>query len=205
MCFSIFGDVYLTVTKYYLTMFLAPKKISLLLLICSTSLMSVCQTAIYSVTSGNIAFKSEAPLELIQAASSDLKGAINVEEGSFAFSVDMRSFEGFNSPLQREHFNENYMESKKFPKATFIGKIIEKTDFAREGEYTIRAKGRLTIHGVSRERIIKSQLKVSKGKIYVQSNFTVLLDEHDIAIPKIVHQKIAEEIFVKLDAELAKL
>jgi polyisoprenoid-binding protein YceI len=156
---------------------------------------------IFSVKKGGINFVSDAPLEVIKASSNELKGIIDTEKNTFAFSIDMQSFQGFNSPLQKEHFNENYLETKQHRKATFAGKIIEEVDLTKDGSYTLRAKGKLDVHGVSNERIIKSDLTVKDGKFRVKSNFTVLLSEHDIAIPKIVYQKIAEEIKVEVDAE----
>lgn len=159
---------------------------------------------IFRCENGKVGFKSDAPLEVIQAKSSKLRGAIDSENQTFAWTVDVKTFEGFNSPLQREHFNENYMESKKYPKASFTGKIIEAIDFQKDGTYSIRAKGQLNIHGVEQERIIKSQLEVSGNKIKIQSSFGVPLSDHNITIPKIVYQKIAEEITITVDAELVK-
>lgn len=159
---------------------------------------------IFRCENGKVGFKSDAPLEVIQAKSSKLRGAIDSENQTFAWTVDVKTFEGFNSPLQREHFNENYMESKKYPKASFTGKIIEAIDFQKDGTYSIRAKGQLNIHGVEQERIIKSQLEVSGNKIKIQSTFGVPLSDHNITIPKIVYQKIAEEITITVDAELVK-
>lgn len=148
---------------------------------------------------GTIHFKSEAPLELIEATSKKLKGALNPAEHTFAFSVANNSFEGFNSALQREHFNENYMESVKYPTCTFTGKIIEDIDYTADGTYNVRAKGKLAVHGVEQERIIKATMQIKKGVISVSSDFTVPLADHNITIPKIVNQKIAEEIFVDLN------
>lgn len=159
---------------------------------------------IYKTIKASAYFKSDAPLEIIEAKSSRLKGVINAENQTFAFSISIQSFQGFNSPLQQEHFNENYLESLQYQNATFTGKIIEKIDFLKDGKYTIRAKGKLTIHGVTQERIIKSILEIKKGKLYAKSNFTVLLDEHKIRVPKIVHQKIAKEIMVSIDAVFKK-
>ena len=155
-------------------------------------------------TSGSVDFKSDAPLEMIEASSQNLKGVIDPANNRFAFSIPIKSFQGFNSPLQREHFNENYMESDKYPTATFEGKIIENIDYSANGLHIIRAKGALTIHGVTQERIIRSELEVKDGDFHVTSQFTVLLKEHDISIPKIVNQKIAEEIFVEVKAVFAK-
>lgn len=157
---------------------------------------------VYSTKSGEIHFLSKAPLEMIEANSKTLSGAIDGNHRTFAFAVPITSFQGFNSGLQREHFNENYMESDKYPAATFKGKIIEEIDFGANGTYTVRAKGMLNIHGVEVERIIKSTLSVINGKISIKSEFEVPLAEHKIKIPKIVNQKIAEKIFVKVNAEL---
>ena len=150
----------------------------------------------YRSVTGEIHFKSDAPLELIEARSDKLQGVIDATKRNFAFKVSIKKFDGFNSSLQREHFNENYLETDEFPTATFSGRIIEKIDFSKDGVYQIRAKGKLKIHGVTQERIIKSTLEIKGDKLLVNSKFTVLLVEHNIAIPKIVYQKIAEEIAV---------
>ena len=85
--------------------------------------------SIFRCDNGKVSFKSDAPLEVIKAKSAKLRGAIDPANQSFAWTVEIKTFEGFNNPLQREHFNENYMESKRYPKASFVGKIIEKIDF----------------------------------------------------------------------------
>ncbi len=108
----------------------------------------------------------------------------------------MESFQGFNSALQKEHFNENYIESDKYLDASFSGKIIEDTDFTKDGNYTIRAKGNFIVHGISQERIIKSDMIIKEGKINVHSAFTVMLTDHNIPIPKVVKDKLADEIKV---------
>ncbi len=157
---------------------------------------------VYSTKTGEINFLSKAPLEMIEANSKILSGAIDATNRTFAFAVPITSFQGFNSGLQREHFNENYMESEKYPTAAFKGKIIEEIDFGANGTYTVRAKGMLNIHGVEVERIIKSSLIINNGNLIIKSEFEVPLAEHKIKIPKIVNQKIAEKIFVKVNAEL---
>lgn len=151
---------------------------------------------------GRIHFRSDAPLELIEATSEELSGVLEPSSNSFAFAVNIRSFMGFNSPLQREHFNENYLESRKFPRATFTGRLIENIDFAVPGTYDVRAKGQLDIHGIRQERIIKGKMKIGEDLIRITASFSVLLEEHQISIPKIVYQKIAEEIRVEMDIRL---
>jgi len=160
------------------------------------------QSPVLGTKSGIITFSSDAPLELIRASSKELRGKFDISKKLFAFTVNINSFTGFNSPLQREHFNENYMESVQYPSASFSGKIIEDIDFTKDGSYTIRAKGNLSIHGVVQERIIKSDLVVKDGKININSNFTVLLVDHNIPIPKVVHEKLASEIKVEVKADL---
>jgi polyisoprenoid-binding protein YceI len=155
---------------------------------------------LYQITKGRIDFKSEAPLEIIKASSNDLIGLLDISKKNFSFKVVIHSFQGFNSPLQKEHFNENYLESDRYPDASFKGKIIEDADFSVDGTYQLRAKGILTIHNVSQERIIKSDVTVKNNVITVHSNFTVLLSDHNIPIPKVVNQKLANEIKVDVNA-----
>ncbi len=162
----------------------------------------VAPDGVFRCENGKVSFKSDAPLEVISAKSTRLRGAIDTAKQTYAWSVDIKTFEGFNSPLQREHFNENYMESKKYPKSSFAGKIIENIDFQKNGTYSVRTKGQLNIHGVEQERIIKTQVEVNGNKLRVQATFTVLLADHNITIPKVVYQKIAEEITVTVNAEL---
>jgi hypothetical protein len=137
--------------------------------------------------------------------SNDLAGKLNIDKKEFAFKVKMNSFEGFNSPLQKEHFNENYLESGRFPYAYFSGKIIEDIDFTKDGAYTARAKGNFVLHGVSQERIIKSDILIKNGVISIASDFTVLLLDHNIPIPKVVHEKLASVIKVGVKATIRHL
>lgn len=156
----------------------------------------------YKVSSGSISFRSDAPLELIKAQSSELKGAVLTEKKQFAFIIAVKTFKGFNSPLQQEHFHENYLESNKYPTASFEGKIIEDIDFSKDGTYDVRSKGNLSIHGVTQERIIKCEITVKNKNISAKSSFTVLLADHNIPIPKVVHEKLASEIKVEVKADL---
>lgn len=156
---------------------------------------------VWKCPNGKIEFNSNAPLEIINAKSSELRAVIDPANGNFAFSVRNSSFRGFNSVLQEEHFHESYMESHRYDVSSFMGKIIEKIDFTKNGTFTIRAKGKLNVHGIERERIIQSTVQIEGKKMSVKSAFTVPLVEHNISIPKLVHQKIAEEINIKINAE----
>jgi len=160
--------------------------------------------SVFTAAKSSIKFTSDAPLELIEAQSSQLQGAIKTSDRSFLFRVPMNTFEGFNSALQKTHFNDNYLETSKYASTQFEGKIIEEVDFNALGTYDVRGKGKFTCHGVEQERIIKCKMVITQNSIKITSNFTVLLDDHNIKIPSVVNQKIAEEIVVILDIELKK-
>lgn len=158
---------------------------------------------VYVSSKGVIHFESDAPLELIKASSNDLRGALNFSNNEFAFIVSNRSFKGFNSPVQQEHFYENYIEDEKYPKSSFHGKIIETIDISKNGEYNVRAKGFLDIHGVKQERILPGTINIKNDKIFLNATFVVPLKDHNIDIPRVVYQKIAEEIIVEVQIELS--
>ncbi|NNC95391.1 MAG: YceI family protein [Chitinophagales bacterium] len=160
---------------------------------------SVIAQDLFKVDDGKAHFVSNAPLEIIEAVSSEVQGYLRLSDQSFAFKLNVSSFYGFNSELQRQHFNDHYMEIDQFPDASFSGKIIEQIDLNVEGIQTIRAKGLLTVHGVTQERIIKCNLIVEDEKISAKATFSLMLEDHNISIPKIVYQKIAEEIFIQVE------
>ena len=179
-------------------------KKSIFSILLSFSIYCAYSQNIYSCDSGIIKFRSSALLELIDANSSALNGKIDVNKKTFAFVVRIISFKGFNVELQKDHFNENYMESTKYPYATFLGKIIEEIDFSSALSQPVRAKGIITIHGIEQERIIRATIRVTDTSIQVYSKFNVVLSDHKIKVPKVVHEKIASKIFVEIDADLKK-
>lgn len=157
---------------------------------------------VYMCNNGVTKFTSEAPLELIKAKSDKTAGVIDCATKNVAFSIDIDSFDGFNSALQKEHFRENYMETEKYKTATFKGKIIEDIDFTKNGSFTVRAKGNFKIHGTEKEKLIKVQITIKNKEISIDSKFEVPLEDHNIKIPKVVNQKIASVIMVEVDATL---
>jgi hypothetical protein len=153
---------------------------------------------IYICRNGRVSFLSDAPLEMIKASNGNLSGVLNISDRSFSFQVPTKNFEGFNSALQKVHFNEDYMETELYPNSTFKGKIIEEVDLSVPGVYRIRAKGKLFIHGVEIDRIIRCDLTVTDKKIDVTADFTVFIADHNISVPSILNQKIASEIKVNV-------
>lgn len=156
----------------------------------------------FTIDKGEVSFTSNAKLEVIKASSDKVQGLIDPANGQFAFLVKIQSFGGFNSSLQKEHFNEKYMETEKFYDASFSGKIIEPIDFTKDGVYDVRAKGTLVVHGVRQARTITSKIKIDKGTLKIDSNFNILLADHGIKIPTIISEKIATEIIVTVNALL---
>jgi polyisoprenoid-binding protein YceI len=157
---------------------------------------------IYLCKDGITKFTSEAPLELIKAQSGKTAGVVDFGTKNVAFSVEVKTFNGFNSELQKEHFLENYMEAEKYPKAVFKGKLIDDVDLSKPGTYSVRAKGTFNIHGVEKEKIIKVKLVIKDGQVDAESEFEVPLNDHDIKVPKIVNQKIASVIMVQFKGTL---
>jgi polyisoprenoid-binding protein YceI len=171
----------------------------LCLLLCGTSLQAQSR---FKITKSRVAFTSNAPLELIKASSTSLRGALDPATGKFAFALKINTFQGFNSELQRQHFNENYLESETYPEATFTGKIIETIDYTQDGTHEVRAKGKLTIHGVDQVRLFRATITIKNGVLSIAADLAVPLEDHDISIPTIVSQKIATEIAVEVRATL---
>ena len=154
--------------------------------------------------SGKVAFISDAPLEKIKATSDKLQGIINLSTNQFAFTVKVRTFEGFNSLLQQEHFNENYLESDKYPTINYAGKLLDEWDSETPGSYVVRSKGYLDCHGFKKEQIIENTITVSKNQITISSKFSVLLADFGISIPQVVHKKISEEILITVTASQSR-
>jgi hypothetical protein len=109
---------------------------------------------------------------------------------------------GFNSPLQQEHFHENYVESKVHPNALFEGRIIEAVDLSVPGTYNVRAKGRFTLHGSARERIIPCRIAVDAKGLAVTCGFDVPLADHGIRVPRVVQQKLAPVVRVNVELRM---
>ncbi len=148
--------------------------------------------------SSEIVFVSDAPLEHISATNVKSTGVIDIAARTFAVQVPVDGFQGFNSPLQREHFKENYMDARTWPNAVFQGRIIESIDLRSPGEYQVRAKGNFTIRGVVRERIVPCVVRVDAEGVHVRCEMEVPLDDHDIRVPRVVRQKIAPVIVVRV-------
>jgi len=155
----------------------------------------------YVVKKSNITFFSSTPLEDIEAKNTDLVAVVDKASNKFSFRIPIKSFK-FDKSLMQQHFNENYMESDKYPNGAFKGKIEGEYSLTEDGEYDVTAIGTLNIHGVEQERSIPSTITVEKGVPSISSKFKVQLVKHKIKVPKIVFYNIAEDIDVSIKADL---
>jgi len=144
---------------------------------------------------GNISFFSKSPLENISANNNQVMSVLNQQTGEMQFSVLIKSFH-FEKALMEEHFNENYMESNKFPKSSFKGTIsdVSKINFAKDGNYAVNVSGDLTIHGVTKKVSAPGSITVKNGVATANSKFSVKLADYNVSIPKVVKDNIAEVI-----------
>ena len=159
-------------------------------------LLSVTLSAqVYGSKSSKITFDSKTPLEDIHAETTKAKGALRTTDGLVKIKVKMISFK-FEKPLMEEHFNEKYVESERFPDASFVGNVVEEVDYSKDGVHQVSVKGKLTIHGVEQERTISGTITIKGGVIEMQTSFKVKLVDHKIEVPSVVTENIAEVIDV---------
>ncbi|PLW88379.1 YceI family protein, partial [Mucilaginibacter sp.] len=145
---------------------------------------------------------SKAPIEDIDAHSDKGTSVLNTTTGDVAFAVPIRSFK-FEKSLMQEHFNENYLESDKYPQASFKGKLNTIPDVSKDGTYPVTATGLFEVHGVKQNRTIPGKIMVSKGAVSLTSEFMVACKDHKVEIPKLVFHNIAETIRINVSAAYA--
>ncbi|MHA8052762.1 YceI family protein [Aquirufa sp. Wall-65K1] len=163
---------------------------------CIVALSFSAQAQLYQAQNGEVSFFSKTPLENIDAVSKNVNSIINSATNEIAVQMRISSFV-FPNKLMQEHFNENYLESEKYPMASFKGKIKEAVDLKKAGTYPVTASGTATIHGVTKAIEIKGTIISDGNQLQLTSQFDVQLQDYQIKIPKIVFAKIAEVIEVK--------
>jgi hypothetical protein len=149
---------------------------------------------------GNISFFSKTTVENIQARNNKVLCVWEIASGKIEFSVLMKGFE-FEKALMQEHFNENYVESDKYPKANFKG-IVENSStisFSDTKTHTVKVNGALTLHGITKQINIAATIKVSNGIASASSNFSLLLSDYNIRIPSLVADNINKKIDININ------
>jgi len=171
------------------------KGITVILLCLSLVLTANAQK--YMTRNGYIGFFSGTPIEDIKADNNQVASVIDISTGEIVFQVLIKSFK-FAKALMEEHFNENYLESEKFPKSTFKGKItnLAAVDFSKPGQYEVIVEGDLNIHDVTNKVSVTGSIEVIPGGINANSKFNVVPEDYKIKIPAIVRENIAKIIEV---------
>ncbi len=151
---------------------------------------------------GNVSFYSDAPLEKIEAHNNSATSVMDTESGRLEFAVLIKGFQ-FEKALMQEHFNENYMESSKYPKAVFKGRITnpEAIDFGKDGTYTVRVSGDITIHGVTQPLETTATIVVKDGLFSAEAKFPLTVADFKIEIPGVVREKIAKTVVVTVKCD----
>ncbi|MCY1535180.1 hypothetical protein D9M68_705730 [compost metagenome] len=147
---------------------------------------------------------SSTPIEDIKAASKAGVAVLNSQKQEIVVQVMIKSLE-FDKKMMQEHFNENYMESDKYPLAKFKGIIEPKIDWTKDGDYAVTAKGILSVHGVDQQRSINGKINIKNGVLSLSTDFNVACAAHQIKIPSLVFTKIAEVIKVSIQGQLTLL
>lgn len=180
------------------------KKITFIFLVL-VSTIAIAQSK-YITKTGTLAFEASVPsFEEVAAKNNSVTAILNTENGDFAALALVKAFR-FKNALMEEHFNENYAESDEYPKATFKGNI-ENFDFdtLSASDSLLSIDGSLTFHGVTKEiKGITLTIKLVDDKITLSGNFKVLVSDFDIEIPKIVANKLSDEVSVAFNFELVK-
>jgi hypothetical protein len=154
----------------------------------------------YYTKNGNISIFSKTSLENIKADNNQVMAVLNTQTGELQFSLLVKSFH-FEKALMEEHFNENYLESEKFPKATFKGTITDmsRISFTTDGVYTVPVSGDMTLHGITKKVTTTGAITVKGGKVSATSKFFIKLSDYNISIPSVVKDNIAESVEVSIN------
>ncbi len=154
-----------------------------------------------------VSFNASTPVEDIEAQTSTGTIVLDAQTGKLESSVLISAFQ-FKRALMQEHFNENYMESSKFPKAVFKGEItnLSEVNFKKDGTYKVKVKGTMDMHGVKKEMTSDGTLTVAGNNMkLISADFIIKCADYDIKIPSVVADKVAKEVKVKLSADLLPL
>ena len=157
----------------------------------------------YTSTKGFVSFFAKAPIADVDAKNKKVKVEMNAD-GDVTFDMAMKDFEFKTGKMGRDA-RKKYLETEKYPKAGFKGKIQGKIDYGKPGTYPVTATGKLTIHGVEKNITEKGTVVVDGEGVKLQSEFSVTLADYKIETPKILGQEMtADKVLVKIDARLTK-
>lgn len=174
------------------------KKIVLIILLISSSLGIKAQQILIA-NKAKVSFFSTTVMEDIEGKSDNAVSVIDAKSGEIIFRVKNTSFQ-FKKKLMQEHFNENYMESEKYPISEFKGKIKEPIALSTDATQKVAIEGHLSIHGVTKFYKTQAELIINKGTVNAKAVFRVRIADHGIEIPKLVFKNIAEFVEVTIQS-----
>jgi YceI-like domain len=157
----------------------------------------------YYTKTGKVSFFSSTAVEDINAVNKSVVCLLNAMSGEIQFAVLVKGFE-FKKALMQEHFNAEYLESDKFPKAEFKGQITNNggINYKTNGTYPASVKGKLTIHGVTKDVESSGNITVKDGKLQAGATFNVMIDDYQITVPRLYKDNISKTIKVTVDCSL---
>jgi polyisoprenoid-binding protein YceI len=160
----------------------------------------------YFTRDGKVSFTSDAPLEKIEAVNQKVASVLDAGSGNLEFAVLVKSFQ-FEKALMEEHFNENYLESGKYPKASFKGTVtnLDDIDFSKSGKYRAVVAGELEIHGVTKAVEVEATFAVGTGSVHASSVFEIAVADYNIEVPKVVRDNVAKVVQIHVDIDYKPL
>ena len=161
----------------------------------------------YMTRTGKVYFNAttKSSPEKIEAVNNETACLLMPAIGDVRFQVPVKSFK-FEKQLMQDHFNENYMESDKYPKADFAGKItnLSEINFSKDGTYNAKVAGKLTIHGVAKDVNENGTITIKGNTAKLAAKFSVLMADYKINIPRVVEDKVDKSATISFEGELTK-
>ena len=157
---------------------------------------------LYSTRSGFVGFYSKTALEDIKAENNQVYAIIDAGKQNLAFQLLLKGFV-FPKELMQEHFNENYVESDKYPKASFSGTYTGNVQLNKDGVYQVTVKGNLSLHNAIKAVEVPATIEVKNGHLLGKAEFKLKPEDFNISIPSVVRDKIDKEMTVKVDIDCA--
>jgi polyisoprenoid-binding protein YceI len=154
---------------------------------------------VFITPNAKVSFHSKTPIEDIDGTSNKVASVLNIKTKQVFFKIQNTTFQ-FKEKLMQEHFNENYMESDKFPTSDFNGKILDEIDLTKTGSYKVTIVGILNIHGKKKEYKVPGTILSNANGMTLTSVFKIKLADHGVEIPTIVFTKIAEQLDLEITA-----
>src|SRR5580698_1078932 len=161
---------------------------------------SVASAQLYSTRSGFVGFYSKTPLEDVRGENGQVYAIVDAGKKNLAFAALLKGFT-FPKELMQEHFNENYVESDKYPKASFSGSYTGDVTLDKDGVYKVVVTGNLTLHNVTKPITTPATLEVKGGHLIGKAEFKVKPEDFNISIPSVVRDKIDKDITVKVNID----